>query len=109
MNLPPAYIKQILEQSTKRFLSDDLQLLTLDAHERTITARLAYYLQEQLPEWNVDCEYNRIKENVKEVVIGQKLVLVVPDIIIHQRSTGNNLLVVEVKKLGTKRLMHMTK
>ena len=30
-----------------------------DVSERTITHKLAEYLQDQFPELNVDCEYNR--------------------------------------------------
>ncbi len=58
----------------QRLVEHDRDLLLLDANERTITGRLGVYLQELFPEWNVDCEYNRILECVKQVVIDGEMV-----------------------------------
>lgn len=52
-------IENKLEKSLKRLLKDDFFLLESDAHERSITHKLAEYLQDEFEEWNVDCEYNR--------------------------------------------------
>jgi hypothetical protein len=82
----------------QRLLENDHDLLELNANERTITGRLGIYLQELFPEWNVDCEYNRILECVKEVLIDGVVTLVVPDIIVHRRNTADNLVSFEVKK-----------
>jgi hypothetical protein len=79
------------------FLRTDVDLLLRDVHERTITGRLADHLRGQLPEWNVDCEYNRDGHHVKRAN-GR---IVVPDIIVHRRGTRDNLLVIEVKKSNT--------
>jgi hypothetical protein len=84
-------------------------------HEVCINHRLAIYLeQEILPIVNgtdqkyfVDIEFNKEGINKKKIVRcnGQELV-VRPDIIIHNRKSGDqkeNLLVVECKKIGASR------
>ncbi len=106
-------------------LQNDAHLFTFDANERSITHKLAGYLQAEFPEWNVDSEYNRDGEDVKtvppwerrreelleklETEITQKQrntierildggISVYPDIIVHHRGTTNNLVVIEAKK-----------
>ncbi|KKM98078.1 hypothetical protein LCGC14_1161530 [marine sediment metagenome] len=90
----------------------DRYLLDEEVNERTITHKLAEYLQQQIPEFNVDCEYNRFKQrDIKDIVKrlelpkdnnnwdDTKLSPVIPDIIIHERGPhGKNILVIEVKK-----------
>jgi hypothetical protein len=82
-------------------------LLLLDANERAITHRFAMYLQERLPEWQVDCEYNRDGHNPKRGNL-EKLypadddtdgATVFPDVIAHRRGRADNYLVIEFKKL----------
>lgn len=92
-----------------RLLRNDIALLELNANERSITHKLAEYLQSEFQEWHVDCEYNRkgklpkrligIKENVSTDDTCGKTVF--PDIIVHHRGTTNNLLVIEAKKCIT--------
>jgi len=72
----------------------DHELFDSEANERSITHKLAEYLQRQFPVWQVDCEYNRRMNETKK--IGRKRVF--PDIIVHKRRTNDNLLVIEVKK-----------
>jgi hypothetical protein len=72
----------------------DYELFDSQANERSITHKLAEYLQRNFPSWHVDCEYNRRENQTKK--IGRKRVF--PDIIVHKRRTGDNLLVIEVKK-----------
>jgi hypothetical protein len=97
-----APVRYALEQLLKR----DAYLLQVDANERSITARLAMYLQEALPDWQVDCEYNRDGVDPKRL---QHLDLypdsedteaktVFPDVIAHIRGTKRNYLVIELKK-----------
>lgn len=90
----------------------DRYLLDQDVNERTIAHKLAEYLQQHIPEFNVDCEYNRfeqaeINDIIKRIEIPRngenwddlKIRNVNPDIIIHERGPqGRNILVVEVKK-----------
>lgn len=61
---------------------------------------MADYLQELLPEWHVDPEYNRIRDLVKQLQINGEWKVVVPDVIAHRRNSGDNLLVLEAKKVG---------
>lgn len=51
-------LKDILDKALKKLYEKDSYLLKNDCHERSITHKLAEYLQELLPDLNVDCEYN---------------------------------------------------
>lgn len=89
-------------------LEQDADLLRLDANERSITHRFAMYLQALLPDWHVDCEYNRDGHDPKRVALPTLHPLdddadaqtVFPDVIVHHRGTDKNYLVIEFKKLG---------
>jgi len=50
-------------------LEIDSYLLEIDVNERTITHRLAMYLQEEFEDWDVDCEYNRYIYQVKQIKV----------------------------------------
>lgn len=89
-----------------RFLDLDHYLLTVDANERSIAFRVAMYLQVQLPDMHVDCEFNRDGIDPKRI---QHIYLdptaedtnaktVFPDIVVHVRGTSKNYLVIEIKK-----------
>ena len=107
----------------KMLFSNDYWLLINDLSEKSITHKLAEYLQILFTDYNVDCEYNgNIKsENgrkmisiLKEELERKNLLkaneinntddeiacrLVFPDIIIHKRGTNeSNLCIIEVKK-----------
>jgi len=83
---------------------NDSFLLESDANERSIAHKLAEYLQKQFPDWNVDCEYNRKGietknlPGIKECEEDRKREIVYPDIIVHERNTKHNLVVMELKK-----------
>jgi len=51
-------IEQKVSNAILRFLEKDGLLLEIDANERSISHRLAGYLQEEFLGWDVDCEYN---------------------------------------------------
>jgi hypothetical protein len=104
-------VENKLEKSLKKLLKNDFFLLESNAHERSITHKLAEYLQDEFEEWNVDCEYNRkghrlvkklhnwekdYKEELEKDKLNEKNVF--PDIIVHKRGKRQNLLVIEVKK-----------
>lgn len=100
-------------------------LLRNTANERTITHRLAMYLDSHFPGWAVDVEYNRegtegatkrildweqvpIDEiagdaSREDLVRDMEARTVYPDIIVHRRGTDENLLVIEVKKSSSTR------
>lgn len=99
---PGAAVLYALETLLKR----DAYLLEVDANERSISHRLAMYLQAHFAELDVDCEYNRDGIEPKKL---RHLNLspdsedtdaqtVFPDVIVHVRGTRKNYLVIEMKK-----------
>lgn len=102
------YTKEMIEIKVKKavykLLKEDHYLLQNDLHERTISHKLACYLQAEFPNLHVDCEYNKNidEENGPKKIRVQEELLVIsvyPDIIVHRRNESeNNLLIIEVKK-----------
>ncbi len=100
------------------FIENEKFLLKNDLNERTMTHKLAKYLQKEYCEYDVDCEYNRMPNgssydegvakkilnmdgmNFEECTKGETSNFTVfPDIVIHNRGDNeNNFLVIEVKK-----------
>jgi hypothetical protein len=110
-------VRKKVDQAIAQLLEKDFFLLQIDANERAISHRLGLYLQLLFDEWHVDCEYNRDLDNPKRLktytrFIDAKLdaklsvgcisetdpITVFPDIIVHERGTHNNLLIIEMKK-----------
>lgn len=100
-------VKSRLLAALNKLLERDSYLLVKNVNERSISYRLAMYLQEEFGQWNVDCEYNRNYDDMKTLELPRKdtsfsdtdAVTVFPDIIVHNRGSANdNLLVIEVKK-----------
>ncbi len=111
-------------KALSEFILKERFLLENDINERSLTHKLAEYLQKHFPDYNVDCEYNRMTKNeeqTKKILYGlltkidektdfdikdikptmedKKQTTVYPDITIHRRiSDRNNMLVIEVKK-----------
>lgn len=95
---------------------NDSFLLENNVNERSVTHKLAEYIQLQFQEYHVDCEYNRMPgETIERPYINKKLNLpidsietndtkaktVFPDIVVHRRGDNMmNLLVIEAKKVG---------
>jgi hypothetical protein len=101
-------VKQCLIQSCKDLCAVDLDLLEVDANERSITHQLAIHIKKYFPQYDVDCEYNRNGLEPKRLD-GLKTTIesddtnattVYPDIIIHNRQTSKNFVVIEAKKIG---------
>lgn len=101
-----------METALRKLRSNDSFLIQANTNERTISHKIAEYLQEEFPTRNVDCEYNRHGEEIKELEVPRDSInwddteakTVFPDIIIHQRNTDeHNLLVIEVKKSSNAR------
>ncbi|MCP6718726.1 MAG: hypothetical protein KJI71_00655 [Patescibacteria group bacterium] len=107
-----AELENIINCCLQKLRRLDRYLLDEEVNERTITHKLAEYLQQHIPEFNVDCEYNRFKRRDIEDIVKRlelptdnnnwddtKLSPVIPDINIHERGPhGKNILVIEVKK-----------
>lgn len=99
-------IRRALDAALDALLERDAYILETDANERAISHRLAIYLEQHFPDWNVDCEYNRNHDDPKRLKVPRQDVpnddtqarTVFPDIIIHKRDTDENLVVIEIKK-----------
>ncbi|MFH1743621.1 MAG: hypothetical protein ABIH23_31845 [bacterium] len=102
--------KKRVAKAIEHFEKNDLGLLDRDANERSITHKLAEYLQQEYPDYHVDCEYNRRGTEVKRLLDSvpsctpsdTDAVTVYPDIIVHRRGEKQNLLVIEAKKSNSK-------
>jgi len=111
-------VREILSNALERVVEDDADILGYDVNERSITHRLAVYLDEEIgDEWDVDVEYNRegedevskavsieyLKSQIPDDVDPEDLdaKTVYPDAIVHNRGERyQNLLVIEAKKSG---------
>jgi len=114
-----------MKKALTELLRKDAYLLKEDINERTIAHKLATYLQEGFPEYDVDCEYNGniLRDDKKKYIEILKYDLrslgllkekeegtdkeiieraVFPDIIIHKRGSTNNLCIIEIKKTTSK-------
>lgn len=89
-------IQDKVRKSVDRLLELDEYLLRRDAHEISISHKLAIYLEQQFPDWDVDCEFNKYYGETKDLNKYDKD-WVRPDIIIHRRGTNQDLLVIEIK------------
>jgi len=96
-------IKNVIKNSVKLIYENDIILLKNNIHEQNISHRLAYYMENLLYNYSwfrqsrlsVDVEYNRDIANVKMIDNDNCR----PDVIIHERYTNeNNIIVVEIKK-----------
>ena len=99
-------IREALRKSINQLLRSDSEILINDINERSISHKLAIYLEPYFQGWNIDCEYNRNHDNPKRLEITKRNIqsddtqatTVYPDIIIHHRGTNDNLVVIEMKK-----------
>ncbi len=96
-------IKKRVYMAIDILMKMDSYLLEKDVNERSVSHKLAEYLQNLFFDWHVDCEFNRKGPDKKELdgihecSEQKKTDRVYPDIIIHQRGKTNNLLVIEIK------------
>ena len=101
-----ADLQRIVATAIAEFTARDHYLLQFDVNERSVSHRFALYLQMELPNWSVDCEYNRDMADPKALEppdepiswSDTKAKTVFPDVIVHRRGTDDNLLVIEMKK-----------
>ncbi len=96
-------IKNNIEIASRKLEEKDYYLLKHDINERSISHKLAIYLEPLFKDWDVDCEYNKDHDVTKRLKIYPKQInsddrTVYPDIIIHKRGSIDNLLAIEIKK-----------
>lgn len=116
MNYNFQNIERAVKNSLDKLIKNDVILLKENVNERSITYRLAMYLQEEFEGYEVDCEYNRMNIghsiNIKTInydnndvpIDDDNATTVFPDIIVHKRNKPENLLVIEAKKSINKNL-----
>jgi hypothetical protein len=109
MELAETDVQSVLERMNDALASlvqEDRYLLENDVNERSISHRLALYLQRDFPMHDVDCEFNRDHDDPKSLEIQSRDMTsddtqahtVFPDIILHTRGTNHNFMVIEMKK-----------
>lgn len=114
MELGADDVRERIHEAVRRLVAEEPELFAIDVNERSLTHRLAVYVESLFPEWDVDCEYNRndadpkrigdLRRRIEESGADQSFAedtlgrTVYPDIIVHRRRSKNNLLAVEVKK-----------
>jgi hypothetical protein len=107
MHMMPSEVLARVKRAADKLVRHDHELLVLDANERSLTHRLALYLESEFEGWNVDCEYNRNRHDPKVLKLpvvsdvpsdDTDATTVFPDVIVHRRNTDDNLLVIEARK-----------
>jgi len=102
-------VESALNASLDQLLRCDGDILAMDVNERSISHRLASYMEVVFHGWNVDCEYNRNHDDPKRLDIRRRNIqsddtqatTVFPDIIVHHRGTYENFVVIEMKKTSS--------
>jgi hypothetical protein len=89
----------------KTFYAREAFLFEHDLGERTLTHRLAVHVERQFPDFEVDCDFDRLGPRTLNLPRGSIVSTddhlgksVYPDIVVHQRGVPNNLLAIEVRK-----------
>jgi hypothetical protein len=98
-------VRSKITRAFLRLLKKDAHLLVVEANERSITHRFAVYIEDEFPDFDVDCEFNRKGNDPKRLKhfrrkitsANTKGVSVFPDVIVHLRGTRVNHLVIEAK------------
>jgi hypothetical protein len=94
-------IEDKVARAVKQLRDRDRFLLKNAVHERSITHKLAEYLQQEFPTYHVDCEYNRHGLDTKVLpreCEERARKFVYPDIVVHIRGNDDrNLLIIEAK------------
>src|SRR6201991_5355552 len=92
-------------KAVEAFYAREGVLFDKDLGERTLTHRMAVYLEHQFDGWEVDCDYNRLGERLLKLPHGSIVSTddelgksIFPDIVVHRRAVPDNLLAVEVRK-----------
>lgn len=57
----------LIKSALTQFIKEDRRLSVCDVNERSQTHKLAEYIQQALPEYNIDCEYNKNLTKDKEL------------------------------------------
>ncbi|MGY4476876.1 hypothetical protein [Bradyrhizobium sp. USDA 3364] len=98
--------------AVQEFYAQEMFLLERDVGERTLTHRLAVYVERQFSGWQIDCNYDRLGERTLRLPRGSTISTddhlgksIYPDIVVHQRDIPNNLLAIELRKDSNHQLL----
>lgn len=104
-------VSALVNEAVDRLIQHDQQLLDLKVCERALHFKVAHYMAQShliRPPLTLDCEYNRHFGNEKllQLPTRPRASKVFPDILVHERnSDDNNMLVLELKRPG-QRITH---
>lgn len=89
----------------KEFYAREAFLFEHDLGERALTHRLAVHVERQFPDYEVDCEFDRLGPRTLNMPRGSIVSTddhlgksIYPDLVVHQRSVPSNLLAIEIRK-----------
>lgn len=92
----------LINKSLKKIYGKDIYLVEKRVSERCIVSKFANYFSQfaikEIPEYDVDVEYNRQKANTKEL----DLKTICVDFIVHKREKNDNLIAIEFKPYWNK-------
>lgn len=91
-------IRESIDRSIEKLIENDRELID-NKMEWATAHKLAVYLEDYYPEWNIDCEYNKMGPAFRTKHDSNNQYKR-PDIIIHHRGRlekEHNLLVIEIK------------
>lgn len=101
-------VRRKLKAALGAFFRHERQLLDSGIREESLSHRLAEHISAQFPGWHVDAEYDKV--HVDGIPAPKKYIsstgaefAAIPDIIVHERQTMNNLLAIEIKKTKNRR------
>jgi hypothetical protein len=94
-----------LVAALKEFYAREEFLFEQDLGERALTHRFAVQVERQFPDFEVDCEFDRLGPRTLNLPRGSIVSTddhlgksIYPDIVVHQRRVPVNLLAIEVRK-----------
>jgi hypothetical protein len=94
-----------LVAALKEFYEREGFLFEQDLGERALAHRLAVQVERHFPDFDVDCEFDRLGERTLNLPRGSIVSTddhlgksIYPDVVVHQRRVPNNLLAIEVRK-----------
>lgn len=107
----PEVAQEIVRKAFISVCENDEYLLRTEANERSVTHRFAVYIEREIAfqlkdmNYHVDCEYNRSDKNPKRLRDFKRTnncddtegATVYPDIVVHERGTQKNIIVIEAK------------
>jgi hypothetical protein len=92
-------------EALREFYASETFLFEHDLGERSLTHRLAVYVEKQFADWNVDCHFDRLGARTMQLPHGTIVSTddhldksIYPDIVVHRRDIPENLLAIEVRK-----------